>query len=99
MSIPDTNTRSIPFFGSMKRVGDSISATTLNLEVRPCHHGYQIFLVAKSYDGDGKETAVEVPSPHIARSAAEARMIVADTLAPFLEVMMVGGFHAVERMH
>jgi len=87
--------KSIPFFGSMQRTGQSISTTSLNLAIRPCDQGYQIVLIAQHIDGSGKESIIELPSPYIASSAAEARMIVADTVAPFLEQLMVGGNNTV----
>jgi hypothetical protein len=82
---------SIPFFGAIQRVGNTFSTTSLNLAVRNCDQGNQIVLIAHRIDSCGKETIIELPSPHIAASAAEARMIVADSLAPFVEQLIVGG--------
>jgi len=91
--------KSIPFFGSMQRTGNTFSTTSLNLEVRPSDRGFQIVLVAQRIDSCGKETTIELPSPYIASTAAEARMIVADTLAPFMEQLMVGGNARHESVH
>ncbi|WP_152667156.1 hypothetical protein [Xanthomonas perforans] len=91
--------KSIPFFGTMHRVGNSVFTTSLNLAVRHCNHGYQIVLIAKRIDSRGNETIIELPSPHIAATAAEARMIVADTLAPFVERLIVGERTTHESVH
>lgn len=91
--------KSIPFFGTMQRVGNTFSTTSLNLAVRSCAQGYQIVLIAQRIDSSGKETTIELPSPHIAASAAEARMILADTLAPFVERLMVGEGTKHESVH
>ncbi|NEK64125.1 MAG: hypothetical protein G3W71_17435, partial [Xanthomonas perforans] len=53
----------------------------------------------KRIDSSGNETTIELPSPHIAATAAEARMIVADTLAPFVERLMVGERTKHESVH
>jgi hypothetical protein len=58
--------RSIPFFGTIQRVGNTFSTTSLNLAVRNCDQGYQIILIAHRIDSCGKETTIELPSPHIA---------------------------------
>ncbi|KLC04094.1 hypothetical protein XP420_15950 [Xanthomonas perforans] len=83
----------------MHRVGNSVFTTSLNLAVRHCNHGYQIVLIAKRIDSRGNETIIELPSPHIAATAAEARMIVADTLAPFVERLIVGERTTHESVH
>ncbi|APP82641.1 hypothetical protein BI312_23640 (plasmid) [Xanthomonas citri pv. citri] len=83
----------------MHRVGNTVFTTSLNLAVRYCNHGYQIILIAKRIDSRGNETIIELPSPHIAATAAEARMIVADTLAPFVERLMVGERSTHESVH